>query len=377
MILAAKMNIWGNAGCRQRLAEIVDDILPRALAWIKENRPWVNALADIGQAVGAIDKTAHVRKRIEADVLAAIESSEAKPCQRKQAVSANRYEETISRDTVFDPRWKSDPAYLSLAENLLESTAIIVKSFQRHAALLRFVQSVREFYPRIPIHVADDSFENIRGTNSIADQVKQIPGVHWHAMPFDSGLPAGRNLAISQANTKYVVLCDDDFVFTAETDLSAILLPLVQCNIDLCGGLVRMDGENAQNWCGMLKFTSSPFGEKNIVMEPPSTPVENCGGIRLRRCHVTYNFFAAKRQMLLDYPYDEQFKISSEHLDSFMTWWQARKRIAFTIDCICSHSHEGAAEYKAKRNRRSFGDLLKKWGLAKRLTGGITKFPGV
>lgn len=65
--LATKMDEWGVQECRNRIEEIVDDILPRAKNWLSSNRPWMHRLlAGVG-----IEETA-IRLRIKQDVLKSI-----------------------------------------------------------------------------------------------------------------------------------------------------------------------------------------------------------------------------------------------------------------------------------------------------------------
>lgn len=70
--LAVKMNRWGPDGCRKRLDEIVQDILPRAKKWLSENKPWVHAI--LGQL--PIVEDSIIASRIRRDVLKAIELAE-------------------------------------------------------------------------------------------------------------------------------------------------------------------------------------------------------------------------------------------------------------------------------------------------------------
>lgn len=42
--LAMKMNRWGPSVCKERIDQIVEDILPRAMDWIQENKPWIHSL---------------------------------------------------------------------------------------------------------------------------------------------------------------------------------------------------------------------------------------------------------------------------------------------------------------------------------------------
>lgn len=51
--LAMQMNEWGVDGCIEKMDFILEDILPRARAWIKDNQPWIdklfpNVIEDLG-----------------------------------------------------------------------------------------------------------------------------------------------------------------------------------------------------------------------------------------------------------------------------------------------------------------------------------------
>lgn len=355
--LAEKMDVWGVDGCREHFDEIVMDILPRAKQWLKSNHGWARRLFVIEAVEDMALKTA-----IGYQVNHAIKAAE-KPRPKTVKRQAQKSEPVVK----FSPKQPRTAESNALAETLLADTEVIVKSFMRQDSLLRFVQSVRHFYPVIPIRVADDS----PTLTEAGRKVQQTPGVAWHQMPFDQGLPAGRNLCMRKSLAKYVIVCDDDFAFTADTDLAALLLPLT-ADVDLCGGLVRMNGTIAQNWCGTLSITGG-----KIVMLTHHPKEEKIEGVRVFRSDVTYNFFAARRDVLLKHPWDERYKITSEHLDSFLTWKQAGVRVAYTIDCLCSHLHGGDAAYKTKRRRNQSGDLLKKWHATNRSTVSVTKFMGL
>lgn len=68
--LAQKMNNWGVDECRQRLDEIVADIMPRAKEWAKEQYPWVPRLL-----LGAVEDWA-IDQRLRADVTKAIDEAD-------------------------------------------------------------------------------------------------------------------------------------------------------------------------------------------------------------------------------------------------------------------------------------------------------------
>lgn len=61
--LAERMNEWGDAGCDERIEEIVADILPRALAWEREKVSWWTKL--VPEAVTAAAIRVIVRRTIK------------------------------------------------------------------------------------------------------------------------------------------------------------------------------------------------------------------------------------------------------------------------------------------------------------------------
>jgi hypothetical protein len=394
--LAVKMDEWGPDGCREHLDEIVNDILPRAKEWIRLNRPWTHRVFVGAKAIiGSKAEDAALKYFIGRDVLKAIEESEkTKPRPVAENVdmgtlmrgSREAFQRASSRqrkgsDAVKpflidrEETWKTDNAIREKIGDLLLETTILVKSFKRHDALLRFVQSVRNFYPTISICVADDSFQNGE-TNDTAEKIKSMPNIQWIQMPYDSGLCAGRNAMVKAATTQYVILCDDDFIFEEKTDLGALLLPLPETDLDICGGLVRRDGKTASNWCG--NFIWPPGPDHVLRMSHPLPIVELSRGIRFMRCDVTYNFFAARRQFLINHPWDETFKITQEHTDSFLTWKLAGAKVGFTIDCICGHTkHYNGDDYRKYRTRDFSQYFHRKWQIASRKLNGITQFSGL
>ncbi|XP_077868382.1 LOW QUALITY PROTEIN: beta-1,4 N-acetylgalactosaminyltransferase 1-like [Saccoglossus kowalevskii] len=121
---------------------------------------------------------------------------------------------------------------LGPSPSISDKVTVITKTFERYDAVNRLVKSIKTFYPRLPIIVADDSEfpQRIVGRN-----VKQT------LMPFAEGFFAGRGVALSQVATKYFLWVDDDFVFTEKTKLEIMLEKLEDpiSRIDIVGGMVR------------------------------------------------------------------------------------------------------------------------------------------
>ncbi|KAM4570406.1 beta-1,4 N-acetylgalactosaminyltransferase 1a [Fundulus diaphanus] len=114
--------------------------------------------------------------------------------------------------------------------NITSLVTIATKTFLRYDKLKDLIDSIRQFYPTITIVIADDN-----------EHPKPVTGPHieQYIMPFGKGWFAGRNLAVSQVATKYVLWVDDDFIFTANTKLEKMVDILEKTTLDLVGGAVR------------------------------------------------------------------------------------------------------------------------------------------
>lgn len=116
-----------------------------------------------------------------------------------------------------------------------DEVTIIIKTFQRPSCLNKLVESIRWFHPFIRIVIADDSKDE-SAIVSIPTVLKK--NLHYMLLPFDSGASYGRNRALAEVTTPYVVTLDDDFIFTKDTKLEVWLDILKNSNIDLVGGNV-------------------------------------------------------------------------------------------------------------------------------------------
>ncbi|XP_077185275.1 beta-1,4 N-acetylgalactosaminyltransferase 1 isoform X3 [Paroedura picta] len=114
--------------------------------------------------------------------------------------------------------------------NISALVTIATKTFLRYDKLRIMIDSVRKFYPTVTIIIADDSQtpERVEG-----------PHIEQYFMPFGKGWFAGRNLAVSQVTTKYVLWVDDDFIFTPRTKVENLVDVLEKTSLDLVGGAVR------------------------------------------------------------------------------------------------------------------------------------------
>lgn len=114
--------------------------------------------------------------------------------------------------------------------NVSTLVTIATKTFLRYDKLQDLINSIRQFYPTITIVIADDTKD---------PKPVSGPYIEHYIMPFGKGWFAGRNLAVSQVTTKYVLWLDDDFIFTSSTKLEKMVDILERTTLDLVGGAVR------------------------------------------------------------------------------------------------------------------------------------------
>ena len=116
---------------------------------------------------------------------------------------------------------RSDPFDLG------EVTAII-KTFERPERCQALIDSIRVLHPDLRIVVVDDSREP-----------RQFAAAETLVLPFDSGVSAGRNLALGAVATPYVLNLDDDLMFFRGTRLAAAMALLRGLpQVDIMGGVM-------------------------------------------------------------------------------------------------------------------------------------------
>ncbi|MCJ8729062.1 hypothetical protein PDJAM_G00012360 [Pangasius djambal] len=125
----------------------------------------------------------------------------------------------------------SVPVLYDPGTDIKSQVTITTKTFLRYDELNILINSIRQFYPKIKIIIADDSLEpqNVNGYN-----------LEHYIMPPAQGWFAGRNLAISQVTTKYVLWVDNDFMFNNNTRIESFVEIMEKVpELDVVGGGVE------------------------------------------------------------------------------------------------------------------------------------------
>ncbi|XP_002742178.1 beta-1,4 N-acetylgalactosaminyltransferase 2-like [Saccoglossus kowalevskii] len=148
--------------------------------------------------------------------------------------------------------------------SIIDKVTVITKTFERYDGIEKFINRVHQFYPNISIIIADDSL--------YPHPIKKDHVKHF-IMPFRTGSFPGRNLALSQVKTKYVVFLDDDMFFTNQTNLEGMMAKLEDPNVDMditCGevknlaklkGLRSIGYNDSEGYCNLGPF----YPRSNVV----------------------------------------------------------------------------------------------------------------
>ena len=173
--------------------------------------------------------------------------------------------------------------------------------------------SVQKFFPDIRILVADDTPKEI--VKEI--DLEKYPNVFQYMMPEYSGWFAGRALAISQVETDFFLWCDDDFIFTEETDLGYLLKVIETSGYDVIGGSINSHEPNT--WSSQIKLdiertsAGNCFNRSTMEQQIPLPKFES-GCIV---ADIVENFFLARTISAGSIRMDPQFR-QKAHREWFM-----------------------------------------------------------
>jgi len=208
-----------------------------------------------------------------------------------------------------------------------DQVTLIIKTFERPQCINRLVYTIRMMYPNLRIIVADDSKES-----------KLITGVEHLRMEYDSGVSAGRNLALSKVDTQYVVTLDDDFIFNERTKLESWLSILQNNNLDIIGG--NVDGH--PNY-----YASLHVENHSLIFRPQ--PVGQEGGFPL--WNIVLQFWMGKTDKIKEIGgWDDEFK-TVDHI-MFFARSIGKLRIGHCSDVGVGHGPIQDPNYYKHRNGR-------------------------
>lgn len=168
-------------------------------------------------------------------------------------------------------------------------------------------------------------------------------------MPFGKGWFAGRNLAVSQVTTKYVLWVDDDFVFTARTRLEKLVDVLERTALDLVGGAVREISGFSTTYRQLLSVEPGAPGLGDCLRQKRGFHHELVG---FPNCVVTdgvVNFFLARTDKVREVGFDPRFNRVA-HLEFFLDGLGSL-RVGSCSDVVVDHASKVKLPWTSKNAR--------------------------
>lgn len=211
-----------------------------------------------------------------------------------------------------------------------DKVTVCVTTFKRPESLKRCIESLDRLYPSVPRIVQET----------------------------DGNLSRGRNIAIAKTTTPYVMVCEDDFVFTDGNYLQTL------CNVldhdsevgGASGAVFEVHKNRKRNWYANLRR----FRGK-LLHERPTEWKSTRSGINYAICDLLQNAGVWRKQVFESCPWDEQLEVQEHH-----EWfWRLRNkgewRCAFVPSVSINHHHDRPnAEYNDMRGRKEFRKLAER-----------------
>lgn len=178
-----------------------------------------------------------------------------------------------------------------------------ITSFERPGLLTNLVRSIRHHYPLAKIVVAD----NGRQKCALPDTVQRLD------LPFDCGLSRARNALIDTLTTKYLLVLEDDFLFTSETSIEP-LVEILQSDpeVGAVGGALRSCQGRVAAYALDLEVFRGTLTVREATHRVRFTP----SGLSYRLCDMIWNFALFRQEMLAEHRWQDRLKVG-EHCPYF------------------------------------------------------------
>lgn len=251
--------------------------------------------------------------------------------------------------------------------------AIIIPTFLRTNKVKDCINSILTVYPKgmVRIYVGDQSEFISDEMNNFYSELEQ-KGHKFFRLPYNCGLSYSRNYLIQQTTSEpYILIIDDDFIFTPHTNLSKFIDVLEEKeDHGICGGNL----EGRHHYAGWL--THHPSIQKifktDIFYVPQNINLTTEYNYRQRKVSYYYsdivlNFFLAKKEVFSDCQWDNDLPLV-EHTDYYLRLKQTKWKVCYAPEVTIQHSKlENTEEYKNFRHEenKKIGTerFCKKWNI--------------
>lgn len=246
-------------------------------------------------------------------------------------------------------------------DRIAREVTIGISAFLRPDKVEQQVASIRARYPATRILVVDNGDRPADVARYRAETV---------TIPFDAGLAACRNEMARRLETPYLFICDDDYVWTDETDLGKLLSVLDDCPAaGVCAGsLVERSprGDVNRHWGQRLVRCGDEIESRPL----PAAYRATRDGVRYRLTDTVMNFALFRRELALSVPWEERLKIH-EHIEFY---WRLKQRGDWLVALCEEVTARHERQHRCRVYERFRGRKEKFTGLAGEIMG-VSGFP--
>lgn len=237
--------------------------------------------------------------------------------------------------------------------------AHIIPTHERPAVAQRLMDSILWQWPEASVYVCDDS----REVHSY-EGATVVP-----AEAYDIGLSAKRNRLVNATEEPYLMLWDDDYVATPDTDLWRFYELLeARPELGIVGGEWLLGGQR-QIWFTGRVDAEGPMKRHRPPESPPDRLETEQGLIRYHEVDFVPNWLMARRETLEMVPWDEELKLQ-EHIEFFCRMAAVRAQHVGADTEAGRRAHQWRERYEA----RARGETLHEADGGRRLVSCLSTF---
>lgn len=223
---------------------------------------------------------------------------------------------------------------------MLDRITFGITSFERPALLERLVASIRRRYPEARILVAD----NGRLKANLPSNVKVLN------LDFDCGLSRARNALIDNLETEFLLLLEEDFLFTDETRIEPFVEILdTDHEVGMIGGAMR--GGNGR--LGLYCLDIDIFRGVMYVQDSARRMRVTQFGTSYRICDIAWNFGLFRKEFLAMNRWDDRLKVGEHAAYFHQVKLRGHWRVAATPAVVIYHVPDNRTEHYNKHRLRA------------------------
>ncbi len=251
-----------------------------------------------------------------------------------------------------------------ICERIQDCVTVTIKTKHRLQQVAQLIKSIHDFYPDTKIIVADEFYPEYERQSPLAWKQQYLKGPSGLVTYFQTrpGVGYGRHLAAQMATTKYVLVSDDDYIFTNRTYVDVLLRVLEQTDLSIAGGVV----DDKYAFDGAIRVWQ-PNNKSAHLTVFPQVFHENLN--RVENCFVSdiiKNFFLAKKDNILRAGGWDLDRMYYEHEDFFLQMRNKRLKVAHCPEVMVKHDTKDRklADDRRKTFKRWSTSLKEKWGFS-------------